>query len=76
MSPLRRARTSRSKTLAEVGREVGIDPGNLSRIERGEQMPSKEVLAAIVEYFTGEITEAHVLFPERFPAPEVTASPE
>lgn len=65
-SPLRRARITRQKTLQEVSRECGMDVGNLSRIERGEQTPGKDVLDRIVTYFGGAVTEMEVLFPERY----------
>ena len=42
--PLRDVRISRGLGLREVARAAKIDPGHLSRIERGEAQPSYEVL--------------------------------
>ncbi len=68
ISPLRAARESRGETLQTVAIAVGIDPGNLSRIERGTQTPSKDLTEKLVAYFGGEVNEVQVIFPERFAA--------
>lgn len=66
-TPLRRLRKSRGLTVAQVSKAVGIDQGNLSRIERGEQF-SRRGAAALVLYFgASAITEVEILYPERFP---------
>lgn len=65
-TPLRAARLARKKTLQEVAVAVSSDTGNLSRIERGEQVPSKELTDALVAYFEGEVTEMQIMWPERF----------
>lgn len=46
-SAVRRIRLSRQKTLDEVSATSGVDAGNLSRIERGEQGWSHETLGRI-----------------------------
>lgn len=51
MSP-RERRAARNLTLAEAARQVGTDPGNLSRIERGHQAAEPGLasrLAALLE---------------------------
>ncbi|MDP3124580.1 MAG: helix-turn-helix transcriptional regulator [Thiobacillus sp.] len=65
-SPLKKARLKRERTLQEVSSAVGTDTGNLSRIERGLQIPSKELAEALVKYYDNEITETQIIYPERF----------
>lgn len=73
-TPLRRLRRTRALTLETVAAAVGTDTGNLSRIERGKQT-SLALAAALVDYFgVGDITEAEILYPERFPQPAVDAA--
>ena len=65
-SPLRQARESRGLTLKDVANGVSMDPGNLSRVERGEQVPSKEVVEALAKFFGNSVTELQIIYPERF----------
>lgn len=65
-SPLRRIREAKAQTIVEVCRAVGIDPGNLSRIENGKQKASTDLAEKLVKHFAGEITEMEILYPERF----------
>jgi transcriptional regulator with XRE-family HTH domain len=65
-TPLRKAREQRGLTLQEVAKEVDTDQGNLSRIERGEQTPSKELAAALSAFFGHEVSEMQILYPERY----------
>lgn len=67
-SPLRVAREKRELTLQQVALAVGIDSGNLSRIERGAQTPSKDLTERLVAFYAGEVTEMQIIFPERFAA--------
>ena len=62
-SPLRSARLKRELTLPQVGMLVGIDMGQLSRIERNGKT-SRETAARLAKFFA--ITEEQVLYPERF----------
>jgi transcriptional regulator with XRE-family HTH domain len=71
-SPLKQARLKRDSTLQQVAKDVGIDTGNLSRIERGLQVPSKDLAAKLVRYFGDEVTETQLIYPERFAS---TATP-
>lgn len=69
-TPLKRARKNKGITLEKVAELVQSDTGNLSRIERGLQTPSKELIAKLVELFADEgLTELKILFPERFEVP-------
>lgn len=67
-SPLKHARLKRQLTLQQVANAVGIDTGNLSRIERGRQVPSKELAEKLVIFYANEVTETQIIYPERFAA--------
>ena len=75
-SPLKKARLKRELTLQQVANEVGIDTGNLSRIERGIQVPSKDLTEKLAQYFNGEVTETQIIYPERFAAGEESTGSE
>jgi DNA-binding XRE family transcriptional regulator len=64
-SPLRRARETAGQTIVEVGRAVGVDAGNLSRIENSKQKASTELAEKLAKHFGGLITELEILYPER-----------
>ena len=66
-SPLRRARDHRGITLQHLATLVQSDVGNLSRIERGVQTPSKTLAEKICFVFAGEINELQLIYPSRFP---------
>lgn len=71
MTPLKRARTERRWTLADVSARLAaigdaVDTGNLSRIERGTQRASTALAESLCRVFDNEITEIHILYPERF----------
>lgn len=65
-SPLRHARERRGLTLKAVADAVAADQGNISRIERGEQTPSKELAEALARFFGHEVTEMQIIYPERY----------
>jgi transcriptional regulator with XRE-family HTH domain len=44
---LRAVREAQGRSLRAVAREAGLDPGQLSRIERGEQRASVDQLISI-----------------------------
>lgn len=52
---LRDARKRRQLSTTEVGRLVNCDPGNLSRIERGLQMPGRELSVRLFKFYSGEV---------------------
>ncbi|WP_256587509.1 helix-turn-helix transcriptional regulator [Pseudomonas sp. HLS-6] len=71
MTPLKRARLSHKWTLADVSARLAalgdrFDSGNLSRVERGTQRASAALAEKLVQVFDGELTEIHILYPERF----------
>jgi len=63
-TPMRQARKAKELTLFDLSKATGTDTGNLSRIERGIQIPLPE-LAEKIAGILG-ITEAHIFYPERF----------
>lgn len=63
---LRKVRLRRRVSLSRVAREANVDPGNLSRIERGLANASREVAERLAKYYGGEITELQILYPERY----------
>lgn len=73
-TPLRLAREKLGLTLQDLAAKVGSDVGNLSRIERGKQIPNSELAAKIVSHFPGgEISELHLIYPERYIQADDTA---
>ncbi|MDG9784662.1 helix-turn-helix domain-containing protein [Metapseudomonas otitidis] len=75
MTPLKKARTDRKWRLADVcerlrGLGENIDTGNLSRIERCEQRASPATAEKLAQVFDGELSELHILYPERYTAAE------
>lgn len=67
MGPIRQARIDRGLTLKQVADVVGTDPGNLSRIERGEQFPGRDLARALADHLG--LTVEQVLYPDRESAP-------
>lgn len=79
-SPLRRAREEKGLTLHALASLVGSDVGNLSRIERGAQVPSSVLASKICAQFDGVLNELHLIYPERFcvvtvPSPQERPAP-
>jgi transcriptional regulator with XRE-family HTH domain len=70
-SPLRKLRKSHGFTLSHVAFGVQIDPATLSRIERCEQVPSVELAERLANYYHGEISETHILYPSRYQTAEI-----
>jgi transcriptional regulator with XRE-family HTH domain len=66
ISPLRAVREKCGLNLKTVADAVSTDPGNLSRVERGEQTPSKELAEALCKYFDHALTEIEIFYPERY----------
>lgn len=53
-------------TLNDLAKNVGSDVGNLSRIERGVQMPNARLAERICNEFNGEINELQLIYPARY----------
>lgn len=65
-TPLRKMRVEKKLTIAEVAIATQLDVGNLSRIERGIQVPSLETAEKLSRFFKGKITEMQILYPQRY----------
>lgn len=48
-------RKSRGLSLADVGKAVGIDAGNVLRIERGAQLPTRETARKLYAFYGGAV---------------------
>ncbi|HGY3556649.1 TPA: LexA family protein [Pseudomonas putida] len=55
---IRKARKAKGWTLEELAHQVETDTGNLSRLERGKQGASKELLARILKTLDINLTQA------------------
>jgi putative transcriptional regulator len=75
-SPLRLLRKSQGSTLHQVAGAVGIDPANLSRIERGQQIASLELAERLVSFYEGKINELQILYPHRYPEFSANGQPD
>lgn len=69
-SSLRTLRKSKNKTLEDIEKSLlkqgfHLTLAHLSMLERGLVWPSREVVDALVELFSGEITEIEILYPFR-----------
>jgi transcriptional regulator with XRE-family HTH domain len=69
-TPLRLARERSGLTIVQVSAAAGIDPGNLSRIERGVQVPSRDLAERLAQQFVGHLNELQIIYPERYSQPE------
>lgn len=58
---IRALRTERGDSLEKLAFEVGTDASNLSRIERGLQQPSEDVLKAIAAALQSSVAELYAL---------------
>lgn len=55
---IRKARKAKGWTLDELAHQVETDAGNLSRLERGKQFASKELLGRIMKVLGIELSQA------------------
>lgn len=63
-SKLTEMRKSRGVSLASLATVVDSDQGTLSRVERGVQMPSRELARALYRYYDGAIGLGAIYDPE------------
>jgi transcriptional regulator with XRE-family HTH domain len=68
-TPLLKARNARGLSQEELAHEVGTDSGNISRIERGNQIPLHELAIKLTEFFRedGLDDERMIFYPHRYP---------
>ncbi len=64
LTPLRKLREQHKLTITDLSQAVGIDVGNLSRMERGRQRASLERAQRIADYFQNEISAMEIIYPE------------
>ncbi len=64
LTPLRKLREQHKLTITDLSQAVGIDVGNLSRMERGRQRASLERAQRIADYFQNEISVMEIIYPE------------
>lgn len=65
---LRVARMRRQMTLQEVAAAVGSNTGNLSRIERGLQVPSQSLAERLANFFNNEVSATQIMVGSVAPA--------
>lgn len=63
-SQLTQIRKSRGLTLEQVSKEVGTDPTNLSRVEKGHQVPKRELARALFDFYEGTVELGAIYDPE------------
>lgn len=52
---LTQTRKSRGLSLDQVAGEVKTDPTNLSRVEKGQQMPKRDLARSLFEFYGGAV---------------------
>lgn len=59
-------RKSRNLSLEEVASAVQTDQANLSRVEKGRQVPKRQLARRLFEYYGGRVPLAAIYDPEFF----------
>lgn len=65
-SLMTQTRKSRGLSLAQVAEVVGTDQANLSRIEKGQQVPKQELARKIHKFYDGAVPLGAVYDPDYF----------
>ena len=73
-TPLGKLRRAIGLTTVELGAMVGMDNGWISKLENVLNRPSPLAAEKLVAVFRNELTEMHLIYPERFKAWEPTES--
>ena len=63
-TPLKTAREKRKLSVTDLCQKLGTHPQNYYRIERGEQVPKRELARAIYEFFGGSVSLSEIYDPE------------
>lgn len=61
-------RKGRGLSLDQVARQVGTDQANLSRVEKGQQVPKRPLARALHAFYEGKVPLGAIYDPE-FNAP-------
>ena len=64
--PLAQMRKARGLSLEEVAAKVGTDQANLSRIERGLQIPKRETARGLWQFYDGQVPVGAIYDPELY----------
>lgn len=59
-------RKSRGLSLDKVAKEVGTDPTNLSRVEKGQQVPKRELARALFDFYDQAVPLGAIYDPEHY----------
>jgi transcriptional regulator with XRE-family HTH domain len=57
-------RKSRGLSLAAVAEKVGTDAGNLSRVEKGDQVPKRDLARQLHAFYGGAVPLSKIYDPE------------
>jgi transcriptional regulator with XRE-family HTH domain len=57
-------RKSRGLSLEKVAAVVGTDQANLSRVEKGQQIPKRELARSLYRYYQGQVPLSAIYDPE------------
>lgn len=57
-------RKSRGLSLEQVAEKVGTDQANLSRVEKGRQIPKRELARRLFQFYGGSVPLAAIYDPE------------
>lgn len=71
MSLLQQTRKSRGLSLDAVAHEVGTDPTNLSRVEKGTQIPKRELARALFSFYGGAVPLGAIYDPQFYGSPDM-----
>lgn len=71
-TPLKVAREDLKLSVTDLCAELGTHPQNYYRIERGEQIPKRDLARAIHEFFDGTVSLSEIYDPEY--AAQISAS--
>ncbi len=63
-SLLTQTRKSRGLSLEVVAAEVGTDPTNLSRVEKGAQVPKRDLARSLFKFYGGVVPLGAIYDPE------------
>lgn len=65
-SLMTQTRKSRGMSLEQVAAQVGTDQANLSRVEKGRQVPKRDLARRIFQFYGGSVPLAAIYDPEYF----------